>query len=226
MDSENPEQCSQEISCLICPCTKHCFTPSDPDGINTATLESTSALNCFEFDSQTGHSTSVSSSDYDLIYQEIELQFKPKRRSRRSDRGKRNRVKQRENVCRARQACNCAASFAADCAAICCCPCVLLNLVILAFVRIPCAFAARAVRYAKKKARINTNSNHKERDDDDGGGDEMREKRNYYTPPWSCIVSPQTSSPLQRSLSSKLDTDTPWAELYAAGHLGFGGAVI
>ncbi|KAH9330444.1 hypothetical protein KI387_002552 [Taxus chinensis] len=56
------------------------------------------------------------------------------------------------------------------------------------------------------------------------GNDEKREKRRYCSPPWSVTQSPCTSEVLaDGSLSAKLDTHNIWWELYAAGHMGFGG---
>ncbi|GLJ16807.1 hypothetical protein SUGI_0289590 [Cryptomeria japonica] len=138
--------------------------------------------------------------------------LKGRRKSSRSGCNKSNRGKCGGNVCRGRQVCNCAASYAADCAAICCCPCALLHLFILAFVVAPCALARKAFCYVKKKAKPQLSVTNDNGDDDERGKDE------YFTPPWSC-----TQSPVGESFSPKVDTEMVWWELYAAGHMGFGG---
>ncbi|KAH9291142.1 hypothetical protein KI387_043669, partial [Taxus chinensis] len=151
---------------------------------------------------------------------------KPKRESRRPGCKKINFEKRRDNDCTARQACNCAASFDADCAAIyCCCPCTLLHLLVLALVKLPSTLARKGFRCAKKKAQTSAKSDQKKKHND-GDDDEMRENHRYYTPPWSYVVSPQLSNPLNTSLSAKVDTDKVWSELYAAGHMGFGGSLF
>lgn len=114
------------------------------------------------------------------------------------------------------QVCSCAASFTADCAAICCCPCAILHLLILAFVKVPASFARKALCYARKKAVLRKRpADHKDdHDDEDHRG-------RYSFSPWSYTDSPATST--GSPAPPKFDTQKLWAELYEAGHMGFGG---
>lgn len=119
------------------------------------------------------------------------------------------------------EVCSCAASFTADCAAICCCPCAILHLLVLAFVKVPSSFARKAVCYARKKAALRTSNRKNPADHKDDHDDEDQHRGRYSFSPWSCPDSPSTShgSPAP----PKFDTQKLWTELYEAGHIGFGG---
>ncbi|GLJ16809.1 hypothetical protein SUGI_0289620 [Cryptomeria japonica] len=197
----------------------------------TCLVKSSSVRQCLGFEPEAGVS---SSSDHDLLYETIEsLQsmgcnksqkkgFKMKRKMCRSDCNKNGSEMRRENVSGRRQACNCVASFAADCAAVCCCPCALLHIFILAFVKTPSICARKTFCFVKKKARSKRKLDQKKTNDDDSE-DDNREKSRYYTPPWSCTESPERRSALDGSISPKLDSQNIWSEFYAAGRMGFGG---
>nr|AIW09142.1 TB510 [Taxus baccata] len=171
-------------------------------------------------------SISVSSSHYDFIYeglQRAECKMPKNRRSIRTRlNSSRSGEKCGENIGKGRQLCSCAASFAGDCAAVCCCPCAFLHLFILAIVAVPCVLTRRVFCYVKKKGR---SSNRKlQHFNKTNGDDEKGGKCRYCSPPWSVTQSPCTSEVLaDGSLSAKLDTHNIWWELYAAGHMGFGG---
>ncbi|GLJ16805.1 hypothetical protein SUGI_0289570 [Cryptomeria japonica] len=207
-------------------------SPEGKESKSTCLVKSSSVRQCLGFESEAGVS---SSSDYNLLYEAIEgLQsmecskskkkgFKMKRKMCRSDCNKNGIEKRRENVSGRRQACNCVASFAADCTAVCCCPCALLHIFILAFVKAPSLCARKAFRFVKKKSRSERKLDQKKKTNDDDRGDDDREKSRYYSPPWSCRESPERRSALDGSLSPRLDNQKIWSEFYAAGRMGFGG---
>ncbi|GLJ16804.1 hypothetical protein SUGI_0289560 [Cryptomeria japonica] len=234
MSVQSSEQSFPDASFQSNPCCSDSGedSPEGQESKSTSLVKSSSTRQCLGFESEAGVS---SSSDYDLLYEAIEgLQtmecsksnkkgFKMKRKMCRSDCKKNATEKRRENVSGRRQACNCVASFAADCTAVCCCPCAILHIFILAFVKAPSVFARKALRFVKKKARSKRKLDQKKAAIDDDSEDDNREKSRYYTPPWSCRESPERRSALDGSLSPKLDNQKIWSEFYAAGRMGFGG---
>lgn len=127
---------------------------------------------------------------------------------------------QKNNISCRGKVCSCVASFTADCAAICCCPCAILHLLVLAFVKVPSSFARKALCYARKKAALRSSNRKRPEDHKDDHDDEDHRGR-YSFSPWSYTDSPATSDGSRAP--PKLDTQNFWAELYEAGHMGFGG---
>lgn len=178
---------------------------------------------CVEAGSKTGVSNLESSLCFDQPFHKVERLQKPetessKRKSRRSDgAGKR---------CDYASDCNCAASFAGDCAAVCCCPCVIVHLLILALVKLPFAIARKAFFRAKKMGPLNKKSdNRKKNTDENDDDDEKSENSRVLSPPWCYRESPQMTEAPQGLRSPKFDYHKLWSELYASGHMGFGGVL-
>ncbi|OVA07579.1 hypothetical protein BVC80_8965g6 [Macleaya cordata] len=49
---------------------------------------------------------------------------------------------------------SCTANLVADCIAVCCCPCAIVNMLILAFVKVPWMMGRRCLRFVKKKGQM------------------------------------------------------------------------
>ncbi|KAE8697148.1 Tudor/PWWP/MBT superfamily protein, putative isoform 1 [Hibiscus syriacus] len=108
---------------------------------------------------------------------------------------------------------SCTAGVIADCVALCCCPCALLNLLTLALVKVPWKMGRRCLGLGKKKKGNRVEMERKcekmrefstvfgEGENFDDNGEERKEMGNF---------------------SARLEAEKVWLELYEVGHLGFG----
>ncbi|KAK8534050.1 hypothetical protein V6N13_028266 [Hibiscus sabdariffa] len=117
--------------------------------------------------------------------------------------------------CSGRYCRSCTAVVIADCVALCCCPCALLNLLTFALVKVPWKMGRRCLGFGKNKRKkrkrvemerkcektreFSTVFGEEENLDDDEG--EKQEKGNF---------------------SARFEAEKVWLELYQVGHLGFG----
>ncbi|MCD7462621.1 hypothetical protein HAX54_048946 [Datura stramonium] len=104
----------------------------------------------------------------------------------------------------------CTGGLIADCVAVCCCPCALVvNILALAFLKIPWMAGRKCLRMVKKKKRKDDKSNYSTVEEGEVGT--------------SGIVT-CTFGELQELV--KDDTcfraEQVWLELYQVGHMGFG----
>ncbi|XP_059283990.1 uncharacterized protein LOC132037473 [Lycium ferocissimum] len=115
----------------------------------------------------------------------------------------------------------CTGGLIADCVAVCCCPCAVVNILALAFLKVPWMVGRKCLRMAKKKK-----LEKKKRKDD---------KTNYCysTDPVDSIEEGEvgisgivTSSfgeeEVKDSFRARIDAEEVWLELYQVGHMGFG----
>lgn len=108
---------------------------------------------------------------------------------------------------------SCTAGIIADCVAVCCCPCAVVNLLTLAFVKVPYMMGRKCLGKRKKKKkremvlereREGIFWREKEMGVEIGIGEELgleKEENNY---------------------SARFEAEKVWLELYQVGHLGFG----
>ncbi|KAI3905486.1 hypothetical protein MKW98_013284 [Papaver atlanticum] len=68
---------------------------------------------------------------------------------------------------------SCTANAVADCIAVCCCPCAIVNMFILAFVKVPWMMGRKCCRFVKKKGKMLGKS-----DDINGTSDETKVSSN------------------------------------------------
>ncbi|GLJ16810.1 hypothetical protein SUGI_0289630 [Cryptomeria japonica] len=214
-DLHNPQQCSAEISSPTHQIPNACT--------NSPSIDPDSKSICPEFESRTGQLVLVS--DHDLRnggLKKLESNSPKKRKPKKKKFcccPSKSRKQNGENVGAGGKLCNCAASFGGDCAAVCCCcPCALLHLCILALVKFPLCFAKKAICCARKSI-----PKEEEKEEEDKKGEWK-----CYTPPWSREESPQRSRhvAVDGLPCSTLENQKIWSELYAGGHLGFGGLLF
>uniref|UniRef100_A0A1J3J502 Uncharacterized protein n=1 Tax=Noccaea caerulescens TaxID=107243 RepID=A0A1J3J502_NOCCA len=144
-----------------------------------------------------------------------------------------------------------AAAAIADCVALCCCPCAIINLLTLTFVKVPWMIGRRCLRGCgmnkKKKRRLlrrrrcrgkingeDHHNNHHRRfetaDGDEkccGGGDDDDDHRFVVERDGSLTkeVEVKTTSfkgDDESRISARVEAERVWLELYQIGHLGFG----
>ncbi|KAJ8775353.1 hypothetical protein K2173_020357 [Erythroxylum novogranatense] len=130
---------------------------------------------------------------------------------------------------------SCTAGLIADCIALCCCPCALVNLFTLAFVKVPWTIGRRCLGRVKKKTK---NKNKKKPESDikckknsssssEGDNtmvverDEKLRKRREEEEIWEIETVFSEVEDMAR-FSAKLEAERVWLELYQVGHLGFG----
>ncbi|XP_073274799.1 uncharacterized protein [Primulina huaijiensis] len=111
---------------------------------------------------------------------------------------------------------SCTAWVIADCVALCCCPCAVVNLLTLTFLKLPWAVARRCIR-RRKKEKIRKLMD-KERRCGGGATDGIstKERVNERT---SGIVWEEGA---MDNLGAVFSAEEIWLELYEVGHLAFG----
>ncbi|KAG6412815.1 hypothetical protein SASPL_125506 [Salvia splendens] len=124
---------------------------------------------------------------------------------------RRSRHSAEEEVgCTGRSCQSCTAGVIADCVAVCCCPCAVVNIFTLAFVKLPWAVARRCIgRRRERRRRLE-----EERRKRGGGGVDGATT--------SEIVVNIGEELLNDEFGAELKGEEVWLELYELGHLGFG----
>ncbi|KZV43415.1 hypothetical protein F511_22007 [Dorcoceras hygrometricum] len=140
-------------------------------------------------------------------------------RSCHNHRGRRHMVEEEEEegdlvACSGDSCQSCTARVIADCVALCCCPCAVVNLMTLAFLKLPWAVARRCIRRRKKEKMREIRDKEMRRC---GGGDingiSRKERGNECT---SGFVWEEGGG------MDNLGAEEIWLELYEVGHLAFG----
>ncbi|XP_042001639.1 uncharacterized protein LOC121751006 [Salvia splendens] len=103
--------------------------------------------------------------------------------------------------CTGRSCQSCTAGVIADCVAVCCCPCAVVNIFTLAFVKLPWSVARRCI------------------------GRRRERRRRLEEAMTSEIVVNIGEELLNDELGAELKGEEVWLELYELGHLGFGRGV-
>ncbi|XP_031495542.1 uncharacterized protein LOC116261075 [Nymphaea colorata] len=117
---------------------------------------------------------------------------------------------------------SCSANLLADCVALCCCPCAILNMLVLTFVRLPWNVGKRSMKYLKRKALVARRRRKK--------NGNRQEKENVLLTVASEPALLAAPPVLMTSLfgedgdgfSAFLEAEKMWAELHQVGYLGFG----
>ncbi|XP_077242593.1 uncharacterized protein LOC143883118 [Tasmannia lanceolata] len=118
----------------------------------------------------------------------------------------------------------CSASLVGDTVAVCCCPCAVVNLLALAFVKIPWLVGRRCMRLLKKKR----------------NGVGCKSKMGKRRVEWKGVIERDVSLRKQEEgevefnvgvgegekkrddFCARVEAERVWMELYQMGHLGFG----
>lgn len=101
---------------------------------------------------------------------------------------------------------SCTAGVIADCVALCCCPCALVNLVTLAFVKVPYMIGRKCLSKRKKKKK-----NRKVKVLESQSSEDVEWVENSTGGNGNII-----------NWSGRFEEEKIWFELYQIGHLGFG----
>ncbi|KAF8103744.1 hypothetical protein N665_0185s0018 [Sinapis alba] len=132
-----------------------------------------------------------------------------------------------------------AAAAIADCVALCCCPCAVVNLLTLALVKVPWMIGRKCIGLSKKRRKkIN-----RERDDQRfhhhrrsetvsggccGGGDREFDDHRFVVERDGSLTKEEEEKPVslkgedEARVSARVEAERVWLELYQIGHLGFG----
>ena len=129
---------------------------------------------------------------------------------------------------------SCSAGLFADCVAICCCPCAVVNLLALALVKIPWIMGRRCLGLGKRKLEMrrkckkkNENENEIEfvierdgtlRKERAAAAEEEEEEEEGTTSEF--LYGREREE--EEKASARFEADRVWLELYQVGHLGFG----
>ncbi|XP_022855770.1 uncharacterized protein LOC111376985 [Olea europaea var. sylvestris] len=112
-------------------------------------------------------------------------------------------------VCNGKSCQSCTAGMIADCIAVCCCPCVVVNILAFAFLKLPWMVARKYLGLGKKReCEMIYGHNGRETYEtwEKGTGDEGSLK----------IVGEE------ETMNRAFEEEEVWLELYKVGHLGFG----
>ncbi|KAL0331962.1 UNVERIFIED_CONTAM: hypothetical protein Scaly_2097700 [Sesamum calycinum] len=128
-------------------------------------------------------------------------------------------------ACTGKSCQSCTAGVIADCVAVCCCPCAVVNILALAFFKLPWAVARKCLGGRKKKSRRGMLEGKKEcsRLEDRGGISEKKRvengtSENASSSPGGRIGEEEPND----NFSAEFRAEEVWLELYEVGHLGFG----
>ncbi|XP_057791769.1 uncharacterized protein LOC131008752 [Salvia miltiorrhiza] len=114
-------------------------------------------------------------------------------------------------ACTGRSCQSCTAGVIADCVAVCCCPCAVVNLLTLAFVKLPWAVARRCLGRRRERRRRLAEERRKRGGDGEGAAE---------------IVVNIGEELLNDEFGAELKLgEDVWLELYELGHLGGFGRV-
>lgn len=130
---------------------------------------------------------------------------------------------------------SCTAGLIADCVALSCCPCALLNLLTFAFVKVPWMVGRKCLGRLKKKRKKKTikrkSKKRSKKADAEGEGEAIIEleerdgdlkKGRREDGIWEIVKGFSKEEEIMNSVSARFEADKVWLELYEDGHLGFG----
>ncbi|XP_010251240.1 PREDICTED: uncharacterized protein LOC104593189 [Nelumbo nucifera] len=117
---------------------------------------------------------------------------------------------------------SCIASFLADCIAVCCCPCAVVNLLALAFVKVPWMVGKRCSRLLKKKRpRLEMEgTKRKETTSVIARNVDLRKERVAEGTPFESPAGLEEDK--RKDNCERSEAERVWLELYQVGHLDFG----
>ncbi|EOA31836.1 hypothetical protein CARUB_v10015061mg [Capsella rubella] len=128
-----------------------------------------------------------------------------------------------------------AAAAIADCVALCCCPCAVVNLLTLAFVKVPWMIGRKCIGRSgrSKKRRKKVNRFHERSAEmvgggccggGDGDGDGELDDHRFVVERDGSLTKEEdkTASLEETRISARVEAERVWLELYQIGHLGFG----
>ncbi|XP_068638551.1 uncharacterized protein [Aristolochia californica] len=124
---------------------------------------------------------------------------------------------------------SCSGNLLADCVAVCCCPCAVVNLLVFAFVKVPWAAGKRCIGVLKRKRRVEGwKSKRKirgiEREESTRSSKKVERKADLQFP--LGFSKPETDMEDDEwqveNFSAGREAERVWMELYQIGHLGFG----
>ncbi|CAK7328047.1 unnamed protein product [Dovyalis caffra] len=131
--------------------------------------------------------------------------------------------------CSSKHCQSCTAGLIADCVALCCCPCALVNLFTLAFVKVPWMIGRRCLgRVNRKKMKMEIKRKCKKNSEGEGNIVVQREReRNLVRKGMIEGASLEIATGFgedegMASVSARFEAERLWLELYQIGHLGFG----
>ncbi|CAH8315853.1 unnamed protein product [Eruca vesicaria subsp. sativa] len=143
-----------------------------------------------------------------------------------------------EGRCSGKRCRSWAAAAIADCVALCCCPCAIINFLTLTFVKVPWMIGRRCLgRSRKKKKNKNKNKRrlHKRPrrgkinvetaegdDDDDHHHRYVVERDGSLTKEEEEEKTTSVRGDEESRTSARIEAERVWLELYQIGHLGFG----
>lgn len=130
--------------------------------------------------------------------------------------------------CSGRYCRSCTAALIADCVALCCCPCAVVNFLALAFVKVPWMVGRRCLGLGKKNKQKKLETQRKCKRC--GGGADIVVERNGNARKgranegitMSEISSSEELEETIDCVSARFEAEKVWLELYQVGHLGFG----
>ncbi|EYU34718.1 hypothetical protein ABFS82_11G128600 [Erythranthe guttata] len=116
-------------------------------------------------------------------------------------------------ACTGKSCQSCTAGVIADCVAVCCCPCAVVNILALAFVKLPWAVARKFIgrRREERKKKM------KKRRDTGGISEKTRAEAGTAD-----IVMACRGAVTVEEVNDHFSAEEVWFELYEVGHLGFG----
>ncbi|KAI3976260.1 hypothetical protein MKX01_021802 [Papaver californicum] len=156
------------------------------------------------------------------------------------------------NECSNDHCSSCTANAVADCIAVCCCPCAIVNMFVLAFLKVPWMMGRKCYIFVKKKGKMLGKS------DNNGVSDESKVSSNSSSSSgfsrreyMDVVIERERSNTRrervmlvddeklvefssglfvngngddgqQRNFCARFEAEKAWLELYQLGHLGFG----
>ncbi|KAJ0243518.1 hypothetical protein HA466_0195620 [Hirschfeldia incana] len=160
-----------------------------------------------------------------------------------------NRRQQRHHIhgdnkvkCSGKRCRSWAAAAIADCVALCCCPCAIINFLTLTFVKVPWMIGRRCLgrsrnKKKKKKRKLHIRQgrgNGEDVDDHEGdekcgggvvgccGGGDYDDHRFVVERDGSLTKEEASRGDDESRISARVEAERVWLELYQIGHLGFG----
>lgn len=126
--------------------------------------------------------------------------------------------------CSGRYCRSCTAALIADCVALCCCPCAVVNFLTLAFVKVPWMMGRKCLGLGKKK-KVESQRKCMRCE----GGDSVVERdgnvrKGRVNEGIMSEISPSELADEEAidCVSARYEAERVWLELYQVGHLGFG----
>ncbi|KAE8718218.1 Tudor/PWWP/MBT superfamily protein, putative isoform 1 [Hibiscus syriacus] len=114
---------------------------------------------------------------------------------------------------------SCTAGVIADCVALCCCPCALLNLLTLALVKVPWKIGRRCLGFGKKNKKKKKKRNRVEME---RKCEKTREIPTVFGEAEKFENDGEGKQEMGNFSARLVEAEKVWLELYEGGHLGFG----